>query len=63
MHLIGILSTLNMVVESELISIFLLFQYIEGKKLSKISEIKTKSFFRIWQQEQMKKKKSVRAVN
>jgi len=56
MHLIGILSTLNMVVESELISIFLLFQYIEGKKLSKISEIKTKSFFRIWQQEQMKKK-------
>jgi len=63
MHLIGILSTLNMVVESELIYIFLLFQYIEGKKLSKISEIKTKSFFRIWQQEQMKKKKSVRAVN
>jgi len=57
MHLIGILSTLNMVVESELISIFLLFQYIEGKKLSKISEIKTKSFFRIWQQEQMKKKR------
>jgi len=56
MHLIGILSTLNMVVESELISIFLLFQYIEGKKLSKISEIKTKSFFRIWQQEQMKKR-------
>jgi len=45
MHLIGILSTLNMVVESELISIFLLFQYIEGKKLSKISDIKTKSFF------------------
>jgi len=57
MHLIGILSTLNMVVESELIYIFLLFQYIEGKKLSKISEIKTKSFFRIWQQEQMKKKR------